>query len=140
MWFDKFWHVYIPVKKCLQLWWWIYTLPTKLSLCLFETPFPVAYHQPHLITWSPGNHWPAFVVIAYLNFLKFYINGIIQHILISAWLLIIQFFWDSPRLLHLPITYFFVLLSSILLYGYTMIYPFLCWWTVVVSNSFWLLQ
>lgn len=37
-------------------------------------------------------------------------------------------------LLHVSIRHSFLLLSSILLYGYTMIYPFSCWWTLAFAS------
>ena len=63
-----------------------------------------------------------FSITIVLSFLEFHLNGIIQYILFSVWLLLLStMFWDSSILLYASVLLLFLLLKNIPLYSYVTI-------------------
>lgn len=53
---------------------------------------------------------------------KLYVNWIIRYVLFCAWLFSFSYLWDSPILLHVTKTDYFLITGSIPLYEHTTVY------------------
>lgn len=85
------------------------------------------------LSLDPDNHWSAFCCYCF----AFFGNSCWRNYWVCSLFCLASFlqhdvFWDSSMLLSVSVIYSFLLLSSIPLCDYKIVYPFMCWW----SSSF----
>lgn len=111
-------------KPSTQLRTWMYSSPTKVSLCPLVIPF---YLSPSCSYTSLDDHWFAFCHYKYLHYLEIYMDSYSTNYF--GWLLLVSII--ILRVIHIFVCInSLVLLSSISLYECTRIYSFTCWWVL----------